>query len=88
MSEFVCESVVKNPPAKAGDSVSIPGWERFLWRRKWQPTPEFFPGKSNGHRSLARYSPWGRKRVRYDLATNKQQTISQSFNFLMFCRKF
>ena len=23
------------------------------WRRKWQPTPEFFPGKSHGQRSLA-----------------------------------
>ena len=23
------------------------------WRRKWQPTPVFLPGKSYGHRSLA-----------------------------------
>ena len=27
--------------------------------RKWQPTPEFLPGKSHGQRSLAGYSPWG-----------------------------
>ena len=31
------------------------------WRRKWQPTPVFLPGKSYGWRSLVGYSPWGRK---------------------------
>ena len=31
------------------------------WRRKWQPTPAFLPGKSPGQRSLVGYSPWGRK---------------------------
>ena len=31
------------------------------WRRKWQPTPVFLPGKSHGWRSLVGYSPWGRK---------------------------
>ena len=30
-----------------------------LWRRKWQPTPVFFPGEFHGQRSLAGYSPWG-----------------------------
>ena len=25
------------------------------------PTPVFFPGKSQGQRSLVGYSPWGRK---------------------------
>ena len=28
-------------------------------------------GKSHGQRSLADYSPWGRKRVGYDLATKQ-----------------
>ena len=32
-----------------------------VWRRKWQPTPVFFPGKSHGWRSLVGYSAWGRK---------------------------
>ena len=36
------------------------------WRRKWQPTPVFLPGESQGQRSLAGYSPWGRQRVRHD----------------------
>ena len=37
-------------------------WVRNIpWRRKWQPTPVFLPGKSHGQRSLAGYSPWGHK---------------------------
>ena len=35
------------------------------WRREWLPTPVFSPGESHGQRSLAGYSPWGRK-VRHD----------------------
>ena len=31
------------------------------WRRKWQPTPVFLPGKFHGQRSLAGYNPWGEK---------------------------
>ena len=31
------------------------------WRRKWQHTPVFLPGKFHGQRSVAGYSPWGRK---------------------------
>ena len=29
------------------------------WRRKWQPTPVFLPGKSHGRRSLVGCGPWG-----------------------------
>ena len=29
------------------------------WRRKWQPTPVFLPGKVHGQRSLVGYSPRG-----------------------------
>ena len=41
-------------------------WEELhimliTWRRKWQATPVFLPGESHGQRSLAGYSPWGRK---------------------------
>ena len=31
------------------------------WRRKWQPTPVFWPGEFHGQRSLVGYSPWVRK---------------------------
>ena len=34
---------------------------KIPWRRKRQPTPAFLPGESHGQRSLAGYSPWGRK---------------------------
>ena len=37
-----------------------------LWRRKWQPTPVFLPGKSHGWKSLVGYSPWGRKESGHD----------------------
>ena len=51
-----------------------PWMEKIPWRSKWQRTPAFLPGKSHGHRSLAGYSPWGR-RVGHDWAwaskTNK-----------------
>ena len=33
------------------------------WRRKWQPTPVFLPGKSHRQSSLESYSPWGRKEL-------------------------
>ena len=36
---------------------------KIPWRRKWQSTPVFLPGKSHGQRSLAGYSPWGRKEL-------------------------
>ena len=35
-----------------------PWVRRIPWRRKWQPTPVFLPGKSHGQRSLAGYGPW------------------------------
>ena len=49
-------------------------WVRTIpWRRKWQHTPVFLPGKSHGQRSLVAYSPWGGKWVRHESVT-KQQT--------------
>ena len=30
------------------------------WRRKWQPTPVFLPGESQGRRSLVGCHLWGR----------------------------
>ena len=34
---------------------------KIPWKRKWQPTPVFLPGKSHGQRSLVGYSPQGHK---------------------------
>ena len=42
-----------------------PGFDPWVgkipWRRKWQPTPVFLPGKSHGSQSLLGYCPWGHK---------------------------
>ena len=40
----------------------------MLWRRKWQPTPEFLLGELHGERSLVGYSPW-LQRISHDWAT-------------------
>ena len=55
-------SVVKNPPAKAGDVGLIPGSGNSL-EKEWQPIPVFLPGKSHGEGSLAGCSPWGCKEL-------------------------
>ena len=55
--------MVKNPPANVGDTGDTfdPWVGKIPWRRKWQPTPVFFPGPSDGQRSFVGYSPWGCK---------------------------
>ena len=45
------------------DTGLIPGSGRFPWSWAQQPTPEFLPEESHGQRSLAGYSPWGRKEL-------------------------
>ena len=58
-------SLVRNPPANAGDTGDLGsslGWED-LWGRKWQPTPVFLPEKSQGQGSLAGYGPQGCKEL-------------------------
>ena len=51
----------KESACNVGDPGSIPGLERFPWRREWQPTPVFLPGESYGRRSLVGYGPWSRR---------------------------
>ena len=64
---FLSGSVVKNPPANAGDKSSTPGSGRSPGKGS---TPICLSGKTHGQRSLEGYSPWGR-RVRQDLGTNQ-----------------
>ena len=45
-----------------------PWVRKILWRRAWQPTPEFLPGESHGQRSLVGYSPLGFHRVGHELS--------------------
>ena len=51
---FLMAQTVKN-------LLGMPWVGKIPWRKKRQPTPVFLPGKSCGQRSLAVYSPWGRK---------------------------
>ena len=44
--------MVKNLPAMQETWV-----EKICWRREWQTTPVFLPGKFHGHRSLVGYDP-------------------------------
>ena len=44
-------ALIRDPPANTGDRGSIPGIGKIPWRRKWQPTAVFLPGKSHGQRS-------------------------------------
>ena len=55
-------------------------WVRKIsWRRKWQPTPVFLPGKSHGQRSLVGYSPWC-LRVRHDWPCPHTHSISREIH--------
>ena len=38
-----------------------PWVEKIPWRREWQPTPVFLPGRPHRQRSLVGSSPWGHK---------------------------
>ena len=53
--------MVNNPPTDAADAGDTGLVGKISWRRKWQYTPVFLPGKSHGERSLAGYSPWSHK---------------------------
>ena len=46
------------------------------WRRKWQPTPVFLPGESQGRGSLVGCRPWGRTESDTTEATQQQQQAS------------
>ena len=52
-----------------------PWFRNITWRRKRQPTPVFLAGEFHGQRSLAGYSPWGRK----ELDTGEQLTLLSLF---------
>ena len=43
------------------------------WRRKWQPTPVFLPGESQGRRDLMGCRRWGRKESDTTEPTKQQQ---------------
>ena len=54
--------IVKTLPAMQ-ETVFNPWVGKISRRRKWQPTPVFFPGELHGQRSLAGYIPLGCKEL-------------------------
>ena len=71
---FPASSNGKESACNAGDLGLIPGVRKIPWRKTWQPTPVFLPGKSHGQRSLAGYSPWSGK----ELDTTMTNTHAQN----------
>ena len=65
MSGFPGGSVLKNPPANAGDVGDwVEPWVgKIPWRRRWQLPLVLLPGKFHRQGSLAGYSPWGHKQL-------------------------
>ena len=53
---------VQNLPAAQETQIQSLG-RKIPWRREWQPTLVFLPGKFHGQRNLVGYSPWGRKEL-------------------------
>ena len=45
--------------AKSRTQLSDFTFTFMFWRRKWQPTPAFLPGESQGRGSLVGYRLWG-----------------------------
>jgi len=67
--DFPIAQIVKNLPVM--QETGFNPWVRKIpWKRKWQPTPVFLPGQFHEQRSMAGYSPWGRK----ESDTTKQLT--------------
>ena len=54
-------------------------WVRKIpWRKAWQPTPVFLPGKSHGQRKPVSYRPQGCKESNMTEATERAHTPGDS----------
>ena len=57
-----------------GRATSLSLFTFMHWRRKWQPTPLFLPGESQGWGSLVGCSLWGRTESDTTEVTQQQQS--------------
>ena len=53
-------------------AISLSLFTFMHWRRKWQPTPVFLPGESQGRRSLVGCCLWGRTELDMTEVTSVQ----------------
>ena len=65
----------KEPTYRCNRRELDPWVGKIPWRRKWQPTLVFLPGKSRGRRSLEGCNSWGHKEsvtpLKYCLLLNR-----------------
>ena len=54
-------------------ATSLSVFTQMHWRRKWQPTPVFLPGESQGRGSLVSCRLWGHTELDTTEATQQQQ---------------
>ena len=59
-------------------STSLSLFTFMHWRRKWQPTPVFLPGESQGRGSLVGCRPWGRTELD---TTEHAQNVKSAIGF-------
>ena len=78
-------SVVKNLPASAGDTGSIPGLGRFPGEGNGKPIPVFPTGKFRGLRRLLGYSLWGHKES--DTTERLNNNMTEEYFCLVFVSK-
>ena len=62
----------------------IPWVGKIPWRRTWQPTPVFLPGKFHGQRSLRGCSPWSRKELDMTERLNNSRSSQQPYEVRIF----
>ena len=74
-------SVLNNLPFQCRRCRFHPWAGKVPWRRKWQPTPVFLPGKYHGQRGLAGCSRWGLKEMDLTkwLNNNNVQRVFKKF---------
>ena len=56
---FAAQGTLKSFLQYHSSKASILRCSAFFWRRKWQPTPVFLPGESQGRGSLVGCRLWG-----------------------------
>ena len=79
---FLVAQMVKNLPTM--QEIWIDPWIRKIpWRRGWQSTPVFLPGKFYGQRSLMAYSQRGRKEsdMTEQLTLSHFQTLTRRWSY-------
>ena len=70
-SSLVAQTVKPLPTVPTSGRPGFNPWVgKISWKRKWQPTPVFLPGKSHGWWNLVGYSAGVAKSLGHDWATS------------------